>query len=166
MLNYFRQFAAYNRWANEQIYEAADGIAEEGRNADRGAFFGSLHGTLNHTLVADRVWMDRLEGKPTEFMKTFRLDTVTHPVWADLRAARNDMDFRIIGYLEGLTEAALHAQVQYEDSSGSKHADSPLEVLPHFFNHQTHHRGQAHDLIHQITGNAPSLDLIAFLRSR
>lgn len=166
MIDHFRQFAAYNLWANTRIYDVAATIAEAERNADRGAFFKSLHGTLNHILVGDRVWMDRLEGKPIEFMKTFRLDTVTHPRWDDLRAARADMDYRIIGYLEGLTEEALHAQIHFEDSSGTKHTGMPVALLPHFFNHQTHHRGQAHDLVHQITGDAPSLDMIVFLRAK
>jgi len=166
MLDHFRMFASYNHWANGRIYEAAGAVSEAERNRDRGAFFRSLHGTLNHILVADRVWMDRLEGKPNEFMKSYKLDTVTHPVWAELCAARADMDSRIIGYLEGLTEATFHAPIAYEDSSGGKHSNSPLEILPHFFNHETHHRGQAHDLVHQITSNAPSLDMIIFQRSK
>lgn len=165
MLDHFRMFARYNRWANQRIYDAAEPISETKRTADRGAFFKSLHGTLNHILVADRVWMDRLEGEPDEFMKSYFLDTVTEPKWNRLRAARDAMDARIASYINALTEDDIHKPMSYSDSKRVLHTNTPADVLPHFFNHQTHHRGQAHDLIQQITGEAPSLDMILFSRT-
>lgn len=164
MLDHFKMFAGYNIWANKRLYDAAGALSDGQRNEDRGAFFRSLHGTLNHILVADRIWMDRLEGAPNKFMKRYRLDTVTEPTWAGLRAARGEMDTRISDYIEGLTAAALQVPVNYEDSSGGEHVDAPADILPHVFNHQTHHRGQAHDLLHQMGGVAPSLDLMQFMR--
>ncbi len=164
MLDHFNMFAGYNIWANKRLYDAAGALSDAQRTEDRGAFFKSLHGTLNHILVADRVWMDRLEGAPNEFMKSYRLDTVTEPEWAGLRAARDKMDARINAYVAQLTDEALTQEVAFQDSSGTSHSAAPVHILPHFFNHQTHHRGQAHDLLHQITGDAPSLDMIQFMR--
>lgn len=166
MLDHFRLFARYNKWANDRIYAAADLVDDAARQEDRGAFFGSLHGTLNHILVADRVWMDRLEQKPDEFMKSYRLDTVTEPEWAGLCRARGAMDARILNYIDDLDEARLNTKLTFRDSTGVTFTRAPIEVLAHFFNHQTHHRGQAHDLVHQITGAAPSLDLYVFQKER
>lgn len=164
MLTHFRQFAGYNAWANRRLYDTAEALGEEARQRDLNAFFASLHGTLNHILVADRVWMDRLEGAPNEFMKSYRLDTVTHPEWSELRRARDAMDTRIKAYLDRLTDEEMREPFSYDDSSGGRHQNIPLDVLPHVFNHQTHHRGQAHTLVKQLGGDPPSLDMVQFLR--
>jgi uncharacterized damage-inducible protein DinB len=71
----FEIYAAYNAWVNERLYDAASHIPDAEYRRDRGAFFGSLHGTLNHLLVGDRIWMRRFTGEgeaPT------RLDAVLY----------------------------------------------------------------------------------------
>ena len=160
----FAMFAAYNRWANERLYEAAAKLPEADYRADRGAFFGSLHGTLNHLLVTDRIWMHRFTGSgpaPT------RLDEILHDDLASLGAARREEDERIIVWVESLSEGAIAGTITYKPISRPIDVTQPLaSVLAHVFNHQTHHRGQAHALLTMAGGRdaAPSLDLAYFQR--
>jgi uncharacterized damage-inducible protein DinB len=162
MQSHFRMMAHYNTWANTRLYDAAAVVDAEAYLAPRGAFFGSLHGTLNHILVGDRIWLQRFTGEgevPTS------LDAILHDDFAALRAARDEEDARIVAYVEGLDEAAFDSLFSYRTITKPVDVTQPLgPALAHFFNHQTHHRGQAHCLLTQITGDAPSLDLIAFQR--
>jgi uncharacterized damage-inducible protein DinB len=158
----YRMFAAYNAWANRRIYDAAFAVDEAQYRADRGAFFKSLHGTLNHILVGDRIWMHRFEGKGP---LPQHLDEILHEERAALRTAREEEDSRIIFYMNSLSPATLTGTIRYRTLSNPVTIEQRLApALDHFFNHQTHHRGQAHCLLTAITGHAPSLDLIAFQR--
>jgi uncharacterized damage-inducible protein DinB len=156
--------ALYNSWANARLYEAAAAVADRDYRADRGAFFKSLHGTLNHLLVGDRIWMRRFTGEgeaPT------RLDAILFDEFAALRAAREAEDRRIETYVEGLDEAALAATLTYRTLTNPASVEQRLsDALDHFFNHQTHHRGQAHGLLTAITGDAPSFDLVILQREK
>jgi uncharacterized damage-inducible protein DinB len=159
---HFDMLALYNRWANQRVYDAAARLPDADYRADRGAFFKSVHGTLNHLLVGDRIWMRRFTGEgeaPT------RLDAILHEDFAELRAAREAEDARIIRYVEGLDDAALAGRLRYRTIVKPADIEQPLApALMHFFNHQTHHRGQVHCLLTGLTGDAPSLDLIMFQR--
>jgi uncharacterized damage-inducible protein DinB len=161
---YFEMFALYNRWANERLYDAARTLPEPEFRRSRGAFFGSLSGTLNHLVVADRIWLRRFTGKgPVQT----RLDEVLHEELAPLEILRREEDERIIAYIHSLNEADLEATFSYRTITGNMDMTQPLApALAHFFNHQTHHRGQAHCLLTEAAGNAatPSLDLILFQR--
>lgn len=158
----YRDLAGYNAWSNARLYDAAAALPEADYRADLGAFFGSLHRTLNHVLVGDTIWMARLAGDASP---PPALDAVLHEDRADLRAARDAMDARIAAFVEGLDEAALAARFTYRTISNPAEISQPLgPVLDHVFNHQTHHRGQAHALLTRLTGTAPSLDLILYQR--
>src|SRR5215212_9751592 len=98
---HFRMMALYNQYANGRLYDCAARLAPETLAEDRGAFFGSLLGTLNHLLVTDRLWMSRLEG---ESPWGTRLDEVLHHDFEDLRAARRAEDRRIVEFVHGLSE--------------------------------------------------------------
>ncbi len=155
-------FAGYNRWANERLYEAAAKLSDADYRADRGAFFKSVHGTLNHLLVGDRVWMRRFTG---EGQVPTTLDAILFEDFGDLRAARRAEDERILRYANALTDADLAGWIRYRTITNPVDMEQQLApALDHFFNHQTHHRGQAHALLTAITGTAPSLDLIVFQR--
>lgn len=159
----YRDFAAYNSWANRRLYAAAALLSEEQYRADRGAFFGSVHGTLNHILVCDRLWLHRITGTGEA---PARLDAILFETLSELAPARAAEDERILAYVEGLDASTLARDVGYANVSGARF-DQPLAtVLDHLFNHQTHHRGQVHCLISGLLGNAaaPSLDLVAFQR--
>ncbi|MBZ0147271.1 MAG: DinB family protein [Pseudorhodoplanes sp.] len=155
-------FAGYNAWANERLYEAAARLSDADYRADRGAFFKSMHGTLNHLLVADRIWMRRFTGEG-DVAKS--LDAILHEDFGELRAARRAEDERIIHYVHSLTDADLAGWFRYRTITNPVDMEQRLShALDHFFNHQTHHRGQAHALLTAITGTAPSFDLIIFQR--
>jgi uncharacterized damage-inducible protein DinB len=160
--SHFRMMALYNAWANTRLYEAAAAIDAEAYHAPRGAFFGSLHGTLNHVLVGDRIWLRRFTG---EGEMPASLDAILHEDFTSLHSAREKEDARIIAFVEGLDDAALAGTISYRTMTNPTDVTEPLApTLVHVFNHQTHHRGQAHCLLTQITGDAPSLDLIMFQR--
>ena len=108
--DHYRMFAAYNRWANARLYEAAAGLSDEEWNRDTGAFFKSMCGTLNHLLVADRIWMHRFTGTGETATS---LDDVPFPHLADLRLARQAMDDRIVDWVATLDSAALAADFSY-----------------------------------------------------
>lgn len=164
MIDYFRMFAGYNHWANERLFEAASRVPDADYRAHRGAFFGSLHGTLNHLLLADRIWMRRFEGGGPSYT---RLDEILHDDLTTLLAARREEDERIRAYIYGLAAADLAAPMTYTTVvSPQQITQVRSSALAHFFNHQTHHRGQAHCLVTEIAGNdaMPSLDLLIFQR--
>ena len=162
MKAYFETLALYNRWANFRLYEAAAALSVADYRADRGAFFKSVHGTLNHVLVGDRIWMHRFTGVGEAPM---RLDVIIHDDFPALHIARRAEDERIINYISGLSESALAANFRYRSPAKPDGVEEPLgPTLLHFFNHQTHHRGQAHCLLTGLGVEAPSLDLIVLQR--
>jgi uncharacterized damage-inducible protein DinB len=159
----FEMLAAYNCWVNERLYEAAAKLGDADYRADRGAFFGSLHGTLNHLLLGDRIWMHRFTGEGEE---PKQLDAILHDDFDSLRAARRVEDGRLITYVERLSEADLRGTIRYRSTRSPAEIEQYLApLLLHFFNHQTHHRGQAHCLLTAIAGEAPSFDLLVFQRA-
>ena len=160
----YLMFAGYNAWCNERLYDAASRVSDADYRADRGAFFKSLHGTLNHLLVGDRIWMQRFTGEG-ELPRS--LDAILYEEFAELRAARRAEDDRIGGYIAGLSEHDLAGTLRYRTFVRPAEIEQPLApALDHFFNHQTHHRGQAHALLSSIIGNdaTPSFDLIIYQR--
>ncbi len=164
MKSRYRMFAGYNAWCNERLYEAAAKVADADYRADRGAFFKSLHGTLNHLLVGDRIWMRRFTGAGEQ---PPGLDAILYDDFEALRAARRSEDTRISRYIERLSEDDLNRILRFRTVVNPQTIEQPLApALDHFFNHQTHHRGQAHALLSSILGNdaTPSFDLIIYQR--
>ncbi|MBN9075506.1 MAG: damage-inducible protein DinB [Rhizobiales bacterium 65-79] len=162
MKQHFLMFAAYNAWANGRIYDAAAGLTDAEFNRDVGAFFGSMMGTLNHLLVADRIWMKRFtsEGEAPK-----ALDSIVHPNFDPLRLAREAEDKRIADWISGLSEKALAGRFTYMTVTDLRTVSQRLApALDHFFNHQTHHRGQAHMILSVLGKSPPSLDLVQFQR--
>jgi uncharacterized damage-inducible protein DinB len=149
---------------NRRLYDAAATLSDDAYRADGGAFFGSVHGTLNHLLVADRIWMRRFTGDgPTQT----RLDEILFDDFSSLRSEREAQDGRIIAHIDGLSEEKLGETFTYRTIVGPLDITQPrAPALSHFFNHQTHHRGQVHALLTAKIGlkNTPSLDLILFQR--
>ena len=164
MKSRYQMFAGYNRWCNERLYEAAAKVSEADYRADRGAFFKSLHGTLNHLLVGDRIWMRRFTGAG-ELPPS--LDAILYEDFEALRAARVSEDTKIARYVDRLSEADLSGTIRYRTFVRPQTIEQALSpALDHFFNHQTHHRGQEHGLLSPILGNdaTPSFDLIIYQR--
>ena len=110
MKDHYVTFAGYNAWANRRLYDAAALLSDAEYRADKGAFFKSMHGTLNHLLATDRIWMKRFTG---EGEAPDRLDAIVHERLADLRAAREAEDRRIVAYIDSLDEARLAGVIRY-----------------------------------------------------
>ncbi|MDG2530386.1 DinB family protein [Caulobacter endophyticus] len=162
MRDYFSLMAGYNAWANTRLLEACEALPAGAFTADRGGFFGSIAGTLNHLLVTDRIWTARLTGTP---LPPYGLDTLLFDDLAQLRAARTVEDANLAAYVAGLTDEACAAQFRWVRKADGVEVVGPLwKTLAHLFNHQTHHRGQAHDLIGQAGVAPPSLDLPVYQR--
>ena len=160
---HFEQLASYNRWANARLYAAAFNLPDELYRKPTGVFFGSLHGTLNHLLLTDRLWLRRLTGEGEDVPN--RLDAVLFEDRKQLAQARDLEDRRIIDVINGCDDRALTGTVNYSNTSGKQFKQQLSELLSHLFNHQTHHRGQAHSCLSILTGQEPpSLDLLAMQR--
>jgi len=164
MLARYYMFVGYNAWCNERLYDAAAQMTDTDYRADRGAFFKSVHGTLNHLLVGDRIWMHRFTGQGAV---PSSLDTILFDDFMQLRSARRAEDERIRQYVGTLSEDDLAKTIRFRTFVNPQDIEQMLApALDHFFNHQTHHRGQAHALLSAIIGKArtPSFDLIIYQR--
>ena len=162
LATHLRAMAAYNRWANRRLYAAVAALPDEDYRRPAGAYFNSLHGTLNHLLVTDRNWMARFEGTGEAQNK---LNAILFERLEDLRAAREREDERIIRHVAGLSAAELDADLEYATTSGKPQRQPRWEAVVHFFNHQTHHRGQAHAVLTRLgVAEPPPLDLLVMQR--
>lgn len=162
MLDYFARLAGYNDWANRRLYGAIGQLDEAAIAAPRIGFFPSLLKTLNHLVVADRIWLGRLTDRPETSLTA--LDQVLHADFAELRLAREALDERLLRFIRALPPSRLADVLIYQTTAGVAHETPIPLVLSHMFNHQTHHRGQAHGMLAGTTVPPPSLDLIAYLR--
>jgi uncharacterized damage-inducible protein DinB len=149
---HFEQCAAYSRWANARLHEAALALSDADYLRDVGVFFRSMHGTLNHLLLTDRIWLKRLTG---EGEHPNRLDAVIHEDRRALASARADEDDRIARYVASLDDALLQGLHRYATTSGTQFEQRRTDILAHLFNHQTHHRGHAHAILSICTGREP-----------
>ncbi len=156
----FLTLARYNRWMNERLYAVCAEIPDAERKRDRGAFFKSIHGTLNHLLLGDKLWMGRFVDRP------FSVDGLDQELYADfdaLRAERSRMDEEILEFTASLDDAALDADLRFTTIvNPDEHVFALRHVLLHFFNHQTHHRGQLTTLIKQA-GHEPGVTDLMWL---
>jgi uncharacterized damage-inducible protein DinB len=139
--------ARYNRWMNERLYALCAGLQDGERKRDRQAFFRSIHGTLNHLLLADRLWLGRFRGEP------FPVHSLAQEICSDfdeLRSERTRTDDAIDRFVAGLNSEKLAAPLAYRTLVNPQERTTPLWILvAHFFNHQTHHRGQLTTLLSQ-----------------
>jgi uncharacterized damage-inducible protein DinB len=159
--DHFRMLAGYNAWANSEIYGAVAGLPEaEYRKTRPCAYFGSIHATLNHILLGDRLWFTRAAG---ESHAVTGLDQILYEGFDDLRAAREAEDAGILAFTEGLDEAAISGTRRFRlvSEPGEKTMRIGL-MLATVFNHQTHHRGQVHAMLKEAGVEPPSLDLIVY----
>jgi len=162
MKTYFESLARYNRWANRRVYAALAELSTDDIAAPRTGFFPSLLKTLNHLIVTDRIWLSRLTATPDTEAKA--LDQIIAADLADLTAQRRALDERIIGFVHDLSPTRLGEILVYKTMAGVPHETPINMVLAHVFNHQTHHRGQAHGMLSGTKVPPPSLDMIVFLR--
>ena len=153
---YCQLLARHNRWMNERMYAAASTMTDEERKRDRGAFFGSLHRTLNHILWGDRVWLGRFVGAPFE-VAPYGADM--HADFADLSRERETADVQILDWAGKLAPAWLESTLAYRRSDGSKREIPAWIAATHLFQHAVHHRGQATTLLMQAGHDIGPTDL-------
>lgn len=156
-----RTMARYNAWQNESLYGAADLLDDAARRQQRGAFFGSIQATLSHLVWADRMWLSRFgQGEAPEGGIAGSVSLYTD--WALLRTARHALDALIVEWADALTEAELASDLSwYSGALGADLVRPRALCLLHFFNHQTHHRGQVHAML-TAAGAVPGITDLAF----
>ena len=164
MKSHFVSMAEYNAWANARLYAMASRLTDEQYRKDVGAYFKSLHGTLNHILTADLIWMRRLTGTGDHPSK---LNDIVFDDLPSLSAARQREDRRIIDFITTLSDVQLEETLEYQTLGRAPGKQRRREILAHMLNHQTHHRGQAHTVLTMLGVAEPdSLDLLVMLRER
>ena len=156
---YVQTMARYNRWQNRSLYAAAEGIGDAERRRDRGAFFGSIHATLNHLLWADMIWMSRWSDVPAPSFGGKDSVRLCED-WADLVRERRALDSVILDWAANLAPDALAGDLAWFSGMLQRAFIKPRWLLvTHFFNHQTHHRGQVHAMLTAAGAKPEATDL-------
>jgi uncharacterized damage-inducible protein DinB len=173
----YRLFAKYNSWINERLYAACEQLNDEARKRERGAFFGSIHRTLNHIVVTDQIWLRRfaksgiensmpfaaLEDSLFEIPEAYRLDMVPYEDWTELKAKRLRLDAAINLWTADMPEAYPSSTMRYSNSKGLERTHPAWQAMTHLFNHQTHHRSQAITLLTQAGVDVGVTDMLAVM---
>ncbi|HTM22101.1 MAG TPA: DinB family protein [Kofleriaceae bacterium] len=160
---HYQAMAAYNTWMNRKLYALAAELPAEERSRDLGAFFKSVAGTFNHLLLTDRVWLARFTRTRVDGIRA--LDQILYDDFAELDRERAVTDAAIEAWAGQLTDDALHGDFTYKNMKGDPFVHPMWWAVSHFFNHQTHHRGQATTLFKQLGRDPGVTDLVAFLRT-
>ncbi len=155
-LDVFRTFARYNRIANERLYDECGKLNVDEYRRERPGSFGSIHALLNHILLGDRIWMSRFAGGGST---TPPLNTILFDTFAELRTARVKEDAGIESFFDKVEDGFVSRTLRYRNSLGKDCEGSAPHAVLHFFNHQTHHRGQVHVMLSQTDVRPPSLDM-------
>lgn len=165
----FWLMAKYNQRMNQVIYEAAAKLDDYDLKLDRGAFFGSIFGTLNHLLVGDIIWLKRFNDHPAEFKSLIpvsefplpkALNVIICPELESFYLAREKLDRVIIEFVAELDDEVLCSALCYRNTKGQKYVKNLGALVQHFFNHQTHHRGQVSTLLYQVGIDIGVTDLL------
>ena len=152
--------AHYNRWINQRLYALIENIPDTQRKANMGAHFGSIHATLSHLVWADRIWLARFTDQPIPESQPWGADLF--PEFTDLMASRFAVDDQIHLWVQSLHPEDLERVLTLRAISNGKIRRGPLWVfVTHFFNHQTHHRGQITTLLRQLGYDPGVMDLPA-----
>ena len=169
---HFELMAEYNQWMNAKVYGAAGNLSNSALIEDRRAFFGSILGTLNHIVVGDTIWLKRFAAQPasaealreiTELPVPKGLDHMIFENLDELCSHRKWLDEKIIKWISGLTDSDLDFFLSYQNTKGVPATKRFSFLIYHFFNHQTHHRGQATTLLSQSGEDVGVTDLLALI---
>jgi len=156
----FQLLANYNKWANEKIITSCKKLTETEYKKDRKAFFSSIHGTLNHLLVVDRAYISHIEGKEHGLKG---LDQILFESLLQLEEARIKEDKRLVDLVNSLSEESIHKEITYKGFETGNTTYTINILLITLFNHQTHHRGQVHNMLSQAGIKPPQIDIPDFI---
>ncbi|MES2415857.1 MAG: DinB family protein [Pseudomonadota bacterium] len=176
-IDLYRFHARYNCWINERIYTSCEQLTDQQRKLDRGAFFGSIHRTLNHLVVTDQVWLRRfarsgvetgtpfpaLEGELIEIPEAYALDMVPFDDWQALKAKRVQLDAAMEAWTHAMPEGYPLMTMAYSNSRGMRREHPAWQAITHLFNHQTHHRSQVITLLTQAGIDFGVTDMLALM---
>ncbi len=172
-LDNYRFLARYNRWMNQRLYTACEALTDIERKTDRGAFFKSIHHTLTHLVLADKMWLARFAVQDAGFTALLpELLTMpegadylsdAYPDWAHLKQTRDALDVAIEQWVADMPPAFLISTMRYANTKGVQRAHPAWQAMLHFFNHQTHHRAQAMTLLTQAGVDVGVTDSIALV---
>ena len=152
--------ARYNRWANARIYKACQLLKADELALDRKGFFGSILGALNHILLADLIYRERLENKPTTFT---RLNEILYEDFKELQSVHVSQDQWYVEYCESLNPSELDNDLSFDTVETGEFFSLPLRAcLSNLYEHQIHHRGQIHHMLSHAQTDPPPLDFIKF----
>jgi uncharacterized damage-inducible protein DinB len=171
----WRWQARHNAQFNARLYDACERLDDAARRQERGAFFGSIHRTLNHLLVADHIWLVRLrqcardggwdpaalDETVLDLPQPMSLDHVPHARWEALRDHRARIDAGIEGWVADMPPDFPGWTMRYANTKGVARAHPAWQAVTHLFHHQTHHRGQVTTLLMQAGVDPGVTDLIA-----
>ena len=169
----YRFLARYNRWMNQRLYTACETLTDAERKTDKGAFFKSIHHTLTHLVLADKMWLARFAAQGTAFAalppellvvpvgSDYTSDL--HPDWTDLKQTRDVLDAAIELWVADMSPAFLISTMRYANTKGVQRVHPVWQAMTHFFNHQTHHRGQVTTLLTQAGVDVGVTDSIALV---
>ncbi len=167
---HFELLATYNQWMNSKVYEAVGQLSATDLTKDRGAFFGSVLGTLNHILIGDTIWLQRFATHPScvnslqevaDLQNPTSLDQMIFEDLGSLSEQRIWLDRQIINWIAQLSEGDLDFILSYHNTKGIPANKRYSSLVLHFFNHQTHHRGQVSTLLSQAGLDIGVTDLLA-----
>ena len=157
----FQLLANFNKWTNEKIITSCKKLTETEYKKDRGAFFSSIHGTLNHLLVVDRAFVAYIEEK-NHGLKS--LDQILYEKLFQLKEARIKEDKRLVDLVNNLSEENIYKEITYNGFETGNTTYTINMMLITLFNHQTHHRGQIHNMLSQADVNPPQIDIPDFIK--
>ncbi|HLO84655.1 MAG TPA: DinB family protein [Nostocaceae cyanobacterium] len=170
-INQFRLMSRYNTWMNNQIYHLAASLTEEERKRDLGGFFKSIHGTLNHLLLTDRIWLGRFATSTKYTFPSLQsvtlvfnyesLDQILYTDFTELHSQRQETDQVIEHWTQELEPEILLTTMRYRNARNIEREHPLWFAVAHFFNHQTHHRSQVTTLLHQLGQDYGVTDFIA-----
>jgi uncharacterized damage-inducible protein DinB len=172
LLSHFRLLGEYNQWMNAKLYAMCSALPREELEADKKAFFGSILGTLNHIVVGDIIWLKRFAAHPSQHSALDPIRNMAHPKSLDqmlhsdfnrLKEEREKLDTVIIAWCDELHETDLHHHLGYHNMRGEPAIKAVDSLILHFFNHQTHHRGQTTTLLSQQGLDVGVTDLLALI---
>lgn len=172
LIEQFQLCAEYNRLMNGRMYDAASRLSDDELRGDRGAFFKSVLGTLNHILVGDLLWLKRFAQHPSSAEALSQMARMDSPKALDqilfgdlkaLRVQRNIVDEVIVQWTGSLSEADLQGSVAYESMAGGRFEKPFASLINHFFLHQVHHRGQITTLLSQSGVDFGETDLVEII---
>lgn len=154
--------ADYQHWANEVLFDSLDRLDDESRQSPQGLFFGSIHHTVDHMLLANRIWLARLRSEPS-ITPSFKI--IHEPVWRELKTRFQAHLREMQHWLEAQDEDFFEYELQYTSADGYRRHNWIHDILTHVMTHMAHHRGQVSAVATRLGAPVPEMDFLYYKRA-